>query len=621
MKPDQDSADLLRAVIGALSEGLAVFDEDTTLIFCNEAYKACNPLFADIIAPGLRYDVMLREAVARNAISADLRERIDRLGARVLNGEPNTPPLECELSNGAVHEITMRLTASGGIVVTQRDITERRRYEESEREAEAILGKVLEACPANLVMSRVGDGRVLYRSPAATQLLGPIRSFHEHFTSREERADFVTALLPDGRVDEMPVTARRPDGSTFPCLLSARLIDYRGEDVMVSSTVDISRDVALRKTLAEQREQLFQAEKMSALGELLAGVAHELNNPLSVVVGHALMLREEAADPEMQRRIEKISAAAERCARIVKSFLAMAREQPVQLAPTDVRETVEMAVEALTQGADGLATPVRLDIPDDLPSVLADSHQIAQVIINLVTNADQAIRAAGAEGIIHINARHNQEIVEISVVDNGPGVPAGIRNRIFDPLFTTKEVGKGTGIGLAFCHRVLTAHNGYIRLDETREGASFTIGLPIAGETASEAHHEASGADEFIRARVLVVDDEPEVAGFIGEVLSREGLAVDSAESAEAALALIQTHAYALILTDLNMPGMGGKGLFEALSKDNPALAARIGFITGDTMSAQARRFLDESGRPCLEKPVSPADLRQLVRQMAGAAP
>jgi signal transduction histidine kinase len=622
MSADRDSsADLLRAVIGALSEGLAVFDQEDTLVLCNEAFRACNPLVADLVAPGVLWDVLLRESVARGALTYETRDRIERLGLRVANGEGQVPPMEYGSLSGCVYEIAMRRTSAGGLVVSQRDITERRRYEESEREAEALLGKVLEACPANLVMSRVGDGRIIYRSPAATQQLGAIRNFQDHFALRDDRADFVTALLPDGRVDDMRVTARRPDGSEFPCLLSARLIDYRGDDVVVSSSVDISKEIALRRTLAEQREQIFQAEKMSALGELLAGVAHELNNPLSVVVGHAMMMREEASDPDMLRRIDTIGVAAERCTRIVKSFLAMAREQPVRLAPMDLKETLELAVDALQQGADGLATPVELDIPEGLSPVLGDAHQIAQVVINLLTNADQAIRASGVGDAIRIVVRACEGAAEFRVIDNGPGVPEAIRNRIFDPLFTTKDVGQGTGIGLAFCHRVVGAHGGSIRLEATPEGASFVVVLPAATEADPPSPDAPATGGARASARVLVVDDEPTVAELIGEVLGKEGFAVDSAESAEAALALLECRSYVLILSDLNMPGLGGRGFFDAVGRVSPSLARRIAFVTGDTMSPSVRRFLEESGQPYLEKPVPPAELRRLARQMLAPLP
>lgn len=623
MRTAQESpADLFGAVIGALPDGLAVFDDAATLMLCNDAFTTLNPALSDVLVPGVKWPVLLREAVKREVFPAEFGMRMERAAARAMSGLHTSSVLEMDLVNGSVHELLFQPAPDGGLLLIQRDVTERRRIEQSEREAEAILGQVLEACPANLVMSRVGDGRILYRSPAATQLFGPIRSFHEHFASTEERADFITALLPDGGVDDMRVLGRRPDGRTFPCLISARLIEYRGDEVVVSSSVDITKEVALRQTLSEQREQIFQAEKMSALGELLAGVAHELNNPLSVVVGHALMMREEAADADTQRRIEKISLAAERCARIVKSFLAMAREQPVQLVASDLGDTIEMAIEALSNGADGLATPVALEIAEGLPLVMADTHQLAQVIINLVTNADQAIRASGRAGEITITAgpAPQGDAVRISVRDNGPGIPRQIRNRIFEPLFTTKGVGEGTGIGLAFCHRVVTAYAGTIRLEADGPGACFIITLPAAGTVEPPAGQEEAGGVIRRAARVLVVDDEPEVAELVSEILRREGFEIDAAHSAEAALALIETRQHALILTDLNMPGIGGRGFYEMVAARRPALARRIGFVTGDTMSPPVRAFLESSGQPYLEKPISPAELRGLARRMLEAA-
>ncbi len=270
-------------------------------------------------------------------------------------------PLEFDLGERAC-EIALRATAAGGLVLVQTDITERRAYEENERAADQLVRKVLESCPANIIMSRVGDGEIIYRTPAATGLLGTAKRTHAHFASRAERADFVTALLPEGRVDAMGVTGIRADGTRFPCQVSARLIRYRGEDVIVSTTVDVSREVELRRKLADQREQIFQAEKMSALGELLAGVAHELNNPLSVVVGHALMLREEEIGDEALRRVGKISEAAERCTRIVKSFLAMARQQPAQFVPVDLAETAETALDALAGSAEGIGAELETEI-------------------------------------------------------------------------------------------------------------------------------------------------------------------------------------------------------------------------------------------------------------------
>jgi signal transduction histidine kinase/ActR/RegA family two-component response regulator len=614
------AGNLLAEVIDALSEGLALFDENGCLITSNSGFLRINGPIGDLIIPGVSWDLLLHEAVARRMIAPATRDRLLWMEARLADGDRLVQPLEHQTPAGTILEVSLRPTAHGGFVIIQKDITARRRYEESERAADILLRKVLEACPANVIMSRVGDGHILYRSPAATELLGTALNSREHFASREERADFITALLPQGRVDDMAVTAVRPDGSHFPCLISARLIEYRGDDVIVSSTVDVSKEIALRKQLAEQREQIFLAEKMSALGELLAGVAHELNNPLSVVVGHALMMREEASDPEVLRRIEKISDAGERCSRIVKSFLAMARQQPVRLAPMDMRETLTGAVELLEQSAESLRMMIELNIPEGLPAINGDAQQITQVVFNIVTNAQQAIRESGIGDRIRLSAGHDAaaDVVEFYVSDNGPGIPGNIRNRIFDPLFTTKEVGKGTGIGLAFCHRVVTAHSGEIRLLSGEGGATFVVRLPVARRGEDALDKDPGFPSGEVRGRVLVIDDEPEVADMIREILSREGFATDSAASGEAALSLVRGHRYTLILTDLNMPGMGGRGFHDAVVREMPELARRIAFVTGDTMSPQVRAFLDSSRRRYLEKPIAPSELRELARSMLG---
>ncbi|MCV2868453.1 ATP-binding protein [Defluviimonas sp. WL0002] len=614
------AADMLDEVIDALSEGLAVFDEEAILIRLNAGFRTMNPQIADLLHPGLSWDILLREWVGRGGLPGTARERLAWMEARLANGERGAMPVEFD-ANGRVYQVLMRATATGGFVLVQNDITERLSFEENEREADMLLRQVLEACPANIVMTRVGDGEVIYRTPAAAKLLGTGKRPNGVFASREERADFITALLPDGRVDDMTVMGVRADGARFPCMISARLIDYRGEDVIVSTTVDISKEVELRRTLAEQREQIFQAEKMSALGELLAGVAHELNNPLSVVVGHALMLRDENIAPETLRRVEKISEAAERCAKIVKSFLAMARQQPARLVPIDVTDTLEIAIDALLNGADGISTRIEADFDPDLPPIRGDAHQIAQILINLVTNADQAISESGRGDLIRITARHDASagMLEITVADNGPGIPDEIQSRIFDPLFTTKPVGSGTGIGLALCHRIATAHAGQIRvMPDSGKGAVIVVRLPST--TEADPGVMARQADEAnqSRGRILVVDDEEDVSDLIREILVRDGFDVAIANTAEAALKMTDDQDFTLILTDLNMPGMGGRGFYETLLRKRPSLARRVGFVTGDTMSPQARGFLDGAGRPFLEKPIAPAELRKLAQSMLG---
>ena len=279
------------------------------------------------------------------------------------------------------------------------------------------------------------------------------------------------------------VHLEKQSGERFWSASSSRVIRYRGEDVIVSHVRDLSEQMAIEEELNAQRELVFQNEKLSAMGELLAGVAHELNNPLSVVVGHAQLLLDLDVDPGVRRHTEQINSAASRCARIVKTFLTMARQQPAKIEPVSINEIARTAAGVARYGDRGSRTRIDCELADRLPEVAADPDQITQVILNLLLNAEQAIRGSGKGDHIVVRTRPatGSETVVLEVEDNGPGIPEEVRGRIFEPFFTTKDVGEGTGIGLALVHRIVRSHNGAIRLDAGfRDGTRFQITLPAA---------------------------------------------------------------------------------------------------------------------------------------------
>jgi signal transduction histidine kinase/CheY-like chemotaxis protein len=610
----------LTDAIEALSEGFALFDDAGQLIVCNARWRKYNPHIADLLEPGASWDVLVRESRLRGALDADAAQRLLAIERRLAPGEA-PQSFEVEGPTGRVTVLTLAATRQGGFVMTLRDVTARRRLEDEDREAEQLLRSVLESCPANLMMSRLHDAQVIYRSPAATALLGAIRNDKAFFALREERADFITSLLPNGRVDDLRFTAVAQGGVQFPATISARLIDFRNEEVIVATIVDLSRETALQAELAAQRETIYQNEKMSALGEMLAGIAHELNNPLSVVVGHAQILCEETLDPRVLRRVERISHAAERCARIVKSFLAMARKSPAALVPIDLNAALAVGLDVLRNGPAGITATLETALAEGLPPVLADGDQVAQVVVNLVVNADQAIAKSGVGSTIRVSSRVDDAsaMLEFAVEDDGPGIPQAILGRIFEPFFTTKEIGEGTGIGLALCHRVVTAHGGEIRVTCGQSGGTrFTVRLPATATATPQAVNDEDAEVPTRRARVLIVEDEEEVAELMCEVLRKQGFAVDHVATGDAALRAIAEHPYAAIVSDLNMPKLDGRGLYETLLREHPVLAPHVGFVTGDTMGAPSRAFLDEVKQPYLEKPIVPSELRSLVARLLG---
>ncbi|MEL7259433.1 MAG: ATP-binding protein, partial [Pseudomonadota bacterium] len=400
-------------------------------------------------------------------------------------------------------------------------------------------------------------------------------------------------------------------------------IRYNDEDVIVSHTRDLTDQLRIEAELAQQQNQLYQNEKMSAMGELLAGVAHELNNPLSVVVGHSLMLQEDCTDPETLRQIDKISHAAGRCAKIVKTFLTMARQEPTKQQSTNINEIVQTAVDVVRYGDAGSGPTITCDLLKNLPLVAVDPDQMTQVFINLILNAEQAISESGkgTKIVVRSGPSLDKDGVEVWVEDDGPGIPPNIRSRIFEPFFTTKDIGEGTGIGLALCHRIVQTHDGKIVLGETPEGgASFQIYLPKNMPTLRDSGNNGPSDTRPSEIRVLIVDDEEDVAELNAEILTRGGYSVDMFNVADQALESLRKQTYDIILSDLNMPDTDGRGFFEAISQDFPDMVGRIGFVTGDTMGRSSHTFLAEARRPYIEKPVSPKELRSFVSDILNKA-
>jgi PAS domain S-box-containing protein len=386
---------------------------------------------------------------------------------------------------------------------------------------------------------------------------------------------------------------------------------------------DITELKALEGEQSRQREALHQSEKINALGALLAGVAHELNNPLSVVVGQALLLGETADDPKIRKRAERIGNAANRCSRIVKTFLAMARQSEPARAAVNVNEAVDSALEITAYALRSANIEVVRELDGDLPPVWGDVDQLGQVLMNLIINAEQAMADTIGKRKLTIRTAFDagQDRLTVSVADTGPGIPDDIRSRIFEPFFTTKAFGVGTGIGLAVSLGIVQAHGGSLEVCETPGGgATFRLSLPPSklGESAARADSEA--ADIGGPCRVLVVDDEPEVSEMLAEILSLDGHEVEIATSGNAAMRVLAERSVDVILSDMRMPDVDGPGLYLRIKNAYPDLLVRMVFITGDTLGPANRAFLERTGQPYLEKPLSPEEVRQVVHQVLAGA-
>ncbi len=417
--------------------------------------------------------------------------------------------------------------------------------------------------------------------------------------------------------------AVREDGARFPVELAVGEVRLPSRRLFTAYLRDLTAARTAEAEIQRQREALHESEKMAAFGSLLAGVAHELNNPLSIVIGNAMMLGEEAKElaPALIGRTDRIQAAAERCGRIVRSFLALARQNRSQVKPMSIATAVQTALELLAYGLRGSGVAVERDIPDDLPSVPCDHDQFNQVLSNLLVNARQVLEARPQPRRVRISARLDGDFVRVDVADNGPGVPEALRGQIFDPFFTTKPAGIGMGIGLAVSRGIMEVHGGTLALEEAPGGgACFIIRLPRHSADEGIAEEEAAVPVARARQPALVLDDEPEIAALLADMLGRQGYDCDVVDTGDAALQRLAAQDYALILCDLRMPGIDGAAVYEWLRQHRPHLCVRVGFVTGDTLGSASEGFVARTGRPMLEKPFVPSALRQLVAEIRAGA-
>jgi len=420
-------------------------------------------------------------------------------------------------------------------------------------------------------------------------------------------------LLPPGWWDAL---GRLLDaqGQGAPCelrddrrLFVATTIPIGGDTGDERAAVLVLEDHTERRRL---QEQLVQSEKMSAIGQLISGVAHELNNPLASVLGFADFLIESGeVPPALDEPLRVIQQEAQRAASIVKNLLTFARRQDQGRRPVAVGEVLARTVTLLRNQLIQLQAEPVLEVADGLPEVLASPNQLQQVFVNLINNAAQAIAATGRPGTVTVRARLWLDGVAVDVADTGPGVPPEISQRIFEPFFTTKQEGQGTGLGLSICQGIVKEHGGRLSLQSTgRPGATFTVELPAA--PAAVAGTAAPAAQAPVHARVLVVDDEPHIRHYMRATLEAWGHTVEVAVDGQDGLQRALGGDYDLIFTDVRMPGMGGREFFETLRAGAPDAAARVVFATGDTISGDTLALLEQSGRPVLHKPFKLAELR-----------
>jgi len=366
------------------------------------------------------------------------------------------------------------------------------------------------------------------------------------------------------------------------------------------------------------QDQLIQSEKMSAIGQLIAGIAHDLNNPLASVVGFADFLAESGDVPQaLAEPLRVIRQEAERAATIVKNLLSFARRQEGERLPQPLQPLLESVLALLRNEMMALKVETALFVEPHIPDIEMNPNQIKQVFVNLLNNAAQAIASTGRPGHITVSAKRWLDGVAVSVADDGPGIPEELLPRVFEPFFTTKTEGEGTGLGLSICQGIIKEHGGRITLESSvGVGATFTVEL-LSGSRPPRPSQPVLAAVTSGTLRVLVVDDEPHILHYMRATLESWGhtveVASDGTEAVERALVI----PFDVIICDLRMPRLGGREMYNNLARQYPDIARKVIFATGDTVRGDTLQFLEQLGRPFLHKPFTLAELRTVLGNVA----
>jgi signal transduction histidine kinase/FixJ family two-component response regulator len=555
-----------------------------------------------------------------------------RYAAPSAHGSHLAESFEATLSTGFPIRVILRaqMPKSHDLLLCLENGSGGQSVEEKSRQLEAELLSVLESVAAGIILFDP-QGRVRFSNARFAQLFGLHARSLENLESFEELEQLLANLFRnpesfsspwksfaagDGQPahDELEIT--RPARRVLE-RFSRPVLDAQGCE---AGWLELYYDITGERQI---QSKLLQTEKMAALGQLVSGIAHELNNPLTAIMGYAQLLLGHGLLPPQLSEANKVFQEAERARRIVKNLLYFARENKPERMRVDLNEIVERTLALRSYELKVENIVVECELSPDLPETLGDPYQLQQVVLNLLVNAEQALLQERGQGHVWLRThRLPGEKISLEVSDDGPGIPPEIASRIFDPFFTTKASGVGTGLGLSIVYGIVHQHGGEVAFEnQPGAGVKFLMELPVISipaeaRPAAFVAPDPGEAGSVPAGRILVVEDEPTVAQVIVDVLREEGHQIEAVlDSREGLTRISRTH-FDLVICDLRMPRLDGPAFYETLVSAGSPVRNRIIFVTGDTLAPRTLEFLEAHALPYLAKPFLVEELKLAVNRM-----
>jgi PAS domain S-box-containing protein len=601
------------------------FDTDLRYVYCNRAVER---------QLGIPTHTLIGKTGVEVDGSREQVEFVDKSLRKALETGDEQEVEQClPLPSGTKHFLTRIVPERDeqgrieSLLAITRDITKRKKAEEALRVSEEKFSTAFDASPAMMVIISLKDSRYVEVNMAYERLTGYGRdevvghTFSEValWSDAKEVEQAFLNLHIVGVHPKQEVQFHNKTGESRVVLLSIEAVEFGGERCVLMAAEDITdikmAEIRQRRT----HEQLILSSRLASLGRLASGVAHEINNPLSVVIGYSQILMEKDVPEGIKEDLQAINDSAERVAGVVKGLLAFGRQSKPGKEYVDINALVSRTLGLRAHEMNIHNIEVATKLAPDLPWTMADAGQIQQVFLNIILNAEQAMTRSNKDGHLLVKTGQTGDRITITFRDDGIGIPKKYLPRLFDPFFTTKGVGEGTGLGLSISYGIIQEHNGRIYAKgQPGKGATFVVELPIVAkpDQPESPAKPAGEPKEKVIGRILVVDDEPAICQLLRDLLTRDGHNVETVGDAGVALERVKHERFSLILLDIRMKGMNGIELYQQMGKIAPALQGRVVLITGDTLAPGTRDFLEKTRAPHICKPFDIRELRKMISRV-----